>query len=81
MRDRWRLVTVQNGKRHVSSVVLNETEADDMVQAELGMHHVTGWDVEVDERRPGEFSARTPDRKVLRTVRAECFDAMHDVLS
>ncbi len=76
MRERWRLVTVQNGRRHVSSVVLNEDEARNHILSEEAMHELTGWDVEVDDRRPGQFTAR--HGRILRTVRAERFDAFND---
>ncbi len=76
MRDRWRLVTIQNGRRHVSSVVLNEDEAIASVIAEVELHEMTGWRV---ERRPREMTALKG--RTLRTVRAERFDAMHDVLT
>ncbi len=75
MRERWRLVTVQNGRRHVSSVVLNEDEAIASVIAEVEMHEATGWTVERGARR---MAAISPDRRVIRTVRAECFDAFDD---
>ncbi len=73
MRERWRLVTVQNGRRHVSSVVLNELEALASVIAEIEMHEATGWRV---ERRVWEMTALKDG--TLRTVRAECFDAFDD---
>ncbi len=76
MRERWRLVTIQNGRRHVSSVVLNEDEAIASVIAEIEMHEATGWRV---ERRPREMTALKAG--TLRTVRAECFDAFNDVPS
>ncbi len=75
MRERWRMVTVQNGKRHVSSVVLNEDEAIAHVIVAVERHEATGWRVERGARR---MTALSRDGRVIRTVRAECFDAFDD---
>ncbi len=78
MRERWRLVTIQNGRRHVSSVVLNEDESQEQVLSEMDMHRMADWNVEIDVFYPIQFTALAADRRVIRTVRAECFDAFND---
>lgn len=75
--ERWRLVTIQNGRRHTSSVILTEDEARESVTAEGVMHEQTGWAVEWG---PGRITALSRNRTVLRTVSAEMFDAMTDFL-
>ena len=42
---RYRLVTVQNGVEHISSVVLGKEEAADSLIAEAEMHERSGWKV------------------------------------
>ncbi len=76
--ERWRLVTIQNGRKHVSSVVLNEDEAIASVIAEVEMHEATGWAV---ERRAREMTALSRNRRVVRTVRAERFSPLDDLLT
>ena len=42
---RNRLVTDQDGRETVSSVLLSESEIADMLDLEETMHRCTGWDV------------------------------------
>ena len=42
---RWRLVSTQGGKPHVSSVVLSEEEARDHLDIEEKIHRDWGWTV------------------------------------
>ena len=42
---RWRLVTVQNGKEHVSTVVSAPEEVDRDLAAEADLHRMAGWKV------------------------------------
>ncbi len=78
MGERWRLVTIQNGRRYISSVVLTEDEARDLIVAEGVMHEQTGWRVEWGL---GQISALSKNGRVVRTVTASRFTAMADILS
>ena len=42
---RYRLVTVQNGVEHISSVVLGKEEAADSLIMEAEIHERSGWTV------------------------------------
>ena len=41
--SRWRIVTTQGTKAHVSSVVLSEEEAREHLDLEAGIHEKFGW--------------------------------------
>lgn len=43
---RNRLVTEQNGRQHVSTVLITADEIPHMLQAETLMHQATGWHVD-----------------------------------
>lgn len=43
---RNRLVTEQNGRQHVSSVLIADEEIMDMLDWECRVHEATGWDVQ-----------------------------------
>jgi hypothetical protein len=47
--ERWRMVNCQDGRRHVSSVVLSAEEAYDHIVIEREMHEASGWDVVLAE--------------------------------
>ena len=43
---RNRLVIEQNGREHVSTVLLSADEIPQMLEAEIWMHQATGWHVD-----------------------------------
>lgn len=50
MNKRYREVTIQNGKRHVHSVLLAEDEVQEMLDAEALLHKMGGWRVTPGDR-------------------------------
>jgi hypothetical protein len=46
---RYRLVTEQAGRRHISSVVLNEAEAVVSLNLDAELHEQAGWTVDRDD--------------------------------
>lgn len=76
--SRWRLVDEQNGRTHVSSVVLAEDEVDEQIEAEAYLHSLAGWAVTPGQRIIVCRKALGPHVGTVRTIRAVEFDAMHD---
>ena len=73
--SRYRLVTVQNGREHVSAVVLGHAEVPEHLHAEAVLHQATGWAV---YEEPGErVVASRPG--IRREVFARRFDPLGDV--
>ena len=73
---RYRLVTAQNTTgwaQHVSSVVLNQDEAAEQLDAEARMHELCGWTV---TRGSDVIVCRR--HHVIRSVSVKATDAMHD---
>jgi len=60
--DRYRLVTVQGGEAHVSTLILGESEVAEHLDLEESLHDATGWAVArmdtVGERFPQLFCLR-----------------------
>ena len=74
--SRARLVTNQNGREHVSSVVLGLDEVADHLHAEAVLHQAFGWAV---YEEPGELVvAQRPG--IRREVYARTFDPMGEEL-
>lgn len=71
--SRWRLVDEQNGRVHVSTVVLAEDEIDEQLGAEAYLHRLAGWTV-----TEGDRVVVCRKRDTCRVIRAAEFDAMHD---
>lgn len=70
--SRYRLVHVQGGREHVSSVVLSRDEVAEHLHAEAVLHQATGWAV---YEEPGALVvALRPG--VRREVYARSFDPM-----
>lgn len=75
--DRYRMVTVQNGTEHVSSVVLNYDEAGAQLLFERTMHNAAGWRV-AQVRGEGLPHLVFTKGAVTRAVFAKRFSAMDD---
>lgn len=73
---RWRLVSHQNGRRHVSSVVLSADEAIDALDFEAHMHEAAGWTV-----TQGDLIVVATRGDISRVIEAQAFEAMADALS
>lgn len=72
---RLRMVTVQNGREHVSAVILAPDEVSDHLHAEAVLHQATGWAV---YEEPGELVvAMRPG--IRREVFARHFNPMEDL--
>lgn len=63
---RCRVVTDQNGERHVSSVVFGVDEAVDHIHAEATLHEAAGWSVVRFERGLVAIRGETKRRVWLR---------------
>lgn len=75
--QRFRLLTEQeNGplaSSHLSSVILNEEEAQQSLNIERMMHQWAGWAVEIHD---GKIVCKR--NSVTRTITIKSFDAMND---
>lgn len=73
----YRIVTTQNGKEHISGVVLSRNEANDYLDVERDLHEGTGWKVTsisgvlLCERLAGM-------RKIRRTIEVRAFTPLED---
>jgi len=71
---RHRLVTVQNGREHVSAVVLGPDEVSDHLHIEACLHQAAGW---VVYEEPGVRVVATRAH-VTREITARNFNPMED---
>jgi threonine dehydratase len=72
------MVSVQNGKEHVSTVVLGREELDEQMKAEAEMHVVAGW--EVLKSRDGLWMMARKGN-IVREVFVREYDALKDISS
>ena len=73
--NRYRLVTEQSGREHVSSLVLSAEEAQESLLAEAWLHDVHGWAV---ERYPSMIRAERDG--IVRWIWASAREPLEDVL-
>ncbi len=48
--SRWRMVSTQNDREHVGSIVMSEDEAVDTLDWEANLHTLAGWTVTEGDR-------------------------------